>query len=173
MSNQLMSGVGSPIPGQGATPRSVWLAAIVGAGLVGGLAIAAVWTSESQASADAALYAQFCTPVPPAAVVAETVDADHRIDVQVPLVAMAPDLDGDSHATQIDRGHVVEIRITAPIAGAASVHGLSDLVVMKAGARATLRFRAIYSGRFPLHFHGVDGSHYGIWALNITTRAPS
>ena len=39
---------------------------------------------------------------------------------------------------------------------------------MKPGERATLRFRAIYSGRFPLHFHGVDGSHIGVWALNVS-----
>ena len=60
----------------------------------------------------------------------------------------APDLDGDSHSTQIARGDVVEFSITAPIEGAASVHGLSDLVLMKAGERATLRFRAIYGGGF-------------------------
>lgn len=147
-------------------------AALLGTGLVAGLGIGAVWTPDPGLSADADLYAQFCTPVPAAAVVAEAVEADHRIDVLVPRSSMAPDLDGDSHVTRITRGDVVELSITAPIAGAASVHGLSDLVLMKAGERATLRFRAIYSGRFPLHFHGADGSHDGVWALNILSKPP-
>jgi hypothetical protein len=151
-----------------AMSRSVLAAALIGAGLVAGLAVAAVWAPGTQAPVDATRYAQFCTPVPAAAVAPNADASDHRIDVVVPRNIVAPDLDGDAHATQIARGEVVEFRITAPIEGAASVHGLSDLVLMKPGEPATLRFRAIYSGRFPLHFHGADGSHIGVWALNIS-----
>ena len=151
--------------------RSVLAAALVGVGLVAGLGIAAVRTSGPKTSVDAARYAQFCTPVPAAAVTTEADPSDHRIDVRVPRTSTAPDLDGDAHATQVARGDVVEFRIIAPIEGAASVHGLSDLVLMKAGERATLRFRAIYSGRFPLHFHGADGSHIGVWALNVSPKS--
>ena len=153
--------------GRRAVPRSVLAAALIGAGLVAGLAIAAVWAPGTQTPVDAARYAQFCTPVPAAALAPDADPSDHRIDVLVPRDIVAPDLDGAAHATRIARGEVVEFRITAPIEGAASVHGLSDLVLMKAGERATLRFRAIYSGRFPLHFHGADGSHIGVWALDV------
>ena len=126
-----------------AMPRSVLAATLIGAGLVAGLAIAAAWAPGSETPVDAARYAQFCTPVPPAAVAPDSDPSDHRIDVLVPRDIVAPDLDGAAHATRIARGEVVEFRITAPIEGAASVHGLSDLVLMKAGERATLRFRAI------------------------------
>ena len=157
--------------GPRAPSRSVLAAVLVGVGVVAGLAIAAVRTPGPTTTVDAALYAQFCTPVPPAAVTTDADAADHRIDVRVPRTLTAPDLDGDSHATQIARGDVVEFSIIAPIEGAASVHGLSDLVLMKAGERATLRFRAIYGGRFPLHFHGADGSHFGVWALNVSPKS--
>ena len=40
---------------------------------------------------------------PPAAVTTDADAADHRIDVRVPRTLTAPDLDGDSHATQIAR----------------------------------------------------------------------
>ena len=150
-----------------AVPRRVLVTALLGAGLVAGLAVAAVWAPESNSPVDAARYAQFCTPVPEAALANEADAPAHRIDVLVPRDIAAADSDGDAHETPIARGDVVEFRVTAPIEGAASVHGLSDLVLMKAGERATLRFRAIYSGRFPLHFHGVDGSHIGVWALNV------
>lgn len=166
----------APLPPRRRTlPQRILAAAFGGSALivVAGLSIAAVWTPGLGVAADADLYARFCTPVPAAAVVPEQVPADHRIDVRVPLSAMAPDLTGDSHATQILPGEVVELRVTAPIEGAASVHGLSDLVRMKVGEPATLRFRAIYSGRFQLHFHGADGSHFGVWSLDIAPRSPS
>lgn len=147
-------------------PRGALAAAVVGAVLVAGLGIAAVRSPEPETAAGP--YAQFCTPFPPEAAVAAATPADHRIRVSVPLSVRAPDLEGRSHATQLIRGEVVEFEITAPIAGAAQVHGLSDLLVMRAGEPVTLRFRAIHSGRFPLHFHGADGSHYGVWALNIS-----
>lgn len=167
MSGTPMIDARHPVPG--GTLGAAMLAAVLAAGLVAGLAIAAVRTPDPAAAAG--LYAQFCTPFPPAAAVDAAVAADHRIAVSVPLSVMAPDLDGNSHATRIARGDVVEFRITAPIAGAAQVHGLSDLLVMQAREPAILRFRAIHGGRFPLHFHGADGSHYGVWALNI--EAPS
>lgn len=156
-------------------PERVLAAAVGSMALVAvaALSFAAIWTPALGVAADADLYARFCTPVPTAAVVPEQVPADHRVDLRVPLSAMAPDLDGDSHATKILRGEVVELRITTPIEGAASVHGLSDLVRMKAGEQARLRFRAIYSGRFQLHFHGADGSHFGVWALDISPPSPS
>jgi len=169
---------GSPRPGRPlwsarglrAMPRRVLAAALIGTGLVAGLAIAAVWAPGSTPAVEEARYAQFCTPVPEAAVATEADTSDHQIDVLVPGGMVPPDQDSDAHATTIARGDVVEFRIVAPIEGAASVHGLSDLVLMKAGERATLRFRAIYSGRFPLHFHGADGSHIGVWALNVSPK---
>ena len=150
-----------------AVPRRVLAAALTGTGLVAGLAIAAAWAPGSDPAVPA-LYAQFCTPVPAAAVVTEADAPARRIEVRVPRGLVASAIDDEAHSTQIARGDVVELDVVAPIDGAASVHGLSDLVVMKARERATLRFRAIYSGQFPLHFHGVDGSHVGVWALNIS-----
>ncbi len=135
-----------------------------------GLGIAAVRDAGPEASGIPALYAAYCTPVPAAAVVAPGETADRVIDVAVPPRAQMPGTDAPARRSRIHRGDVVELRIIAPVAGAASVHGLSDLVVMRPGEPATLRFRAIHGGRFPLHFHGADGSHEGVWALDITSR---
>src|SRR6188472_859418 len=93
-----------------AMPRSVLAATLIGAGLVAGLAIAAAWAPGSETPVDAARYAQFCTPVPPAAVAPDSDPSDHRIDVLVPRDIVAPDLDGAAHATRIARGEVVEFR---------------------------------------------------------------
>ena len=100
------SGAGTPR----ALPRSVLAAALIGAGLVAGLAMAAVWGPGTETPVDAARYAQFCTPVPAAAVAPEADPSDRRIDVLVPRDIVAPELDGAAHATRIARGEVVEFR---------------------------------------------------------------
>ena len=153
--------------GRRAVPRSVLAAALIGAGLVAGLAIAAVWAPGTQ---DTHRRRALCAVLHAGS---GSGRGDRRGSIGSsdrragPARHRRSDLDGSAHATRIARGEVVEFTITAPIEGAASVHGLSDLVLMKAGERATLRFRAIYSGRFPLHFHGADGSHIGVWALDV------
>jgi hypothetical protein len=122
--------------------------------------------SPSAAPAGDAMYAQFCAPPPAAAVVAANVPATEAIAVQVPASARPSEiLSPDS--TNIVRGDVVEFDVSTPVPGAIAVHGMSDLLILKAGDHAKLRLKAIYSGRFPLHFHGADGSHYEVWALNI------
>lgn len=65
------------------------------------------------------------------------------------------------------QGNVVRVAVTSPRDGGIAVHGLLDVQPISAGQRITVGFRAIYSGRFPVHFHGADGSHFEIAAIEV------
>lgn len=115
------------------------------------------------------MYAAFCNiPVPKAAVVDSSVVADYQISVTVPSATPKAISLGNSTVTHIQEGKIVEFRVSSPREGALAVHGLSSLVLITPGAEAVVRFRAIYSGRFSLHFHGADGSHFEAAVLEIT-----
>jgi hypothetical protein len=67
----------------------------------------------------------------------------------------------------IKQGDVVEFVVTSRRPGTVVVHGLTDERRVVANAQLSMQFRAIYSGRFALHFHGDDGSHFELMALNV------
>ena len=121
-------GAPSSARGRRAMPRSVLAAALIGAGLVAGLAIAAVGlpeprhpsTPRAMRSSARRFRQRPWRPKRTRRIAGSTCWSR--------ATSSAPDLDGAAHATRIARGEVVEFRITAPIEGAASVHGLSDLV---------------------------------------------
>ncbi len=114
------------------------------------------------------MYAAFCMPVPKAAVVVSNVVADYQISVTVPSATPKAISLGNSTVTHIQEGKIVEFRVSSPREGALAVHGLSSVVLITPGTEAVVRFRAIYSGRFPLHFHGADGSHFEVAVLEVT-----
>lgn len=68
---------------------------------------------------------------------------------------------------KVRRNAVLEFDVQSPRRGGLAVHGLSDLVRIETGKEAKVRLRAIYSGRFPLHFHGIDGSHFEIAVVEV------
>ncbi len=124
---------------------------------------------ESTARDRIPMYAAFCNiPVPKAAVVDSSVVADYQISVTVPSATPKAISFGNSTVTHIQEGKIVEFRVSSPREGALAVHGLSSFVLITPGAEAVVRFRAIYSGRFSLHFHGADGSHFEAAVLEIT-----
>ena len=114
-------------------------------------------------------YAVFCMPVPRPAVVPPGLAADRVVDVDVPRETPSVAVLGTRayRPVAVRRGEVVEFRVSTPREGAVAVHGLSDLVRLRADSQGVVRFRAIYSGRFPLHFHGPDMSHFEIAVLEI------
>lgn len=114
-------------------------------------------------------YAAFCVTVPAAAVVDAATRADIALGVRVPATPpLVPTLDDKAGApVQVVKGQVLELRVQSPRPGAVAVHGLSELVRLQPDQVGVVRFRAIYTGRFPLHFHGADGSHFEIAVLEI------
>lgn len=114
-------------------------------------------------------FLAFCAPVPQAAIVPMNAAADHLIQVRVPAVApVTAILDESSGNTAfIRRGDIVEFRVDSPQNAAIAVHGLSDLVRVMPGKQGIVRFKAIYSGRFSLHYHGLDQSHFEVAVLEV------
>jgi hypothetical protein len=142
-----------------------WLAWTAAAGLsVAGLG-AAFAPGATVPPTDGA-SAAFCLTGPLAAQVVATDRRDRSYDVRVP--AVDPQEGIPASATRpIAKGDVVEFRVASDRPGTLAVHGLTDLKPVVVGGVATVAFRAIYTGRFPLHFHGTDGSHIEIAALDV------
>lgn len=108
---------------------------------------------------------QFCVPLAPEAVVGSGEAVTVSLDVSVPNVP--PLVEGSGRTVRVKRGDVVRMLVASDADGAVGVHGLSSIDAVRRGEVAKLAFRAIYAGRFPLHFHGVDGSHYELVSLEI------
>jgi hypothetical protein len=140
-------------------------------GVVGVAAALALWarTPASPSAGDETALAglEFCAPIPAEAQVAPGTSADWRYAAQVPLANPAPDAVLSATSHPVGKGDVVRFDVTSPRRGAITVHGLHDLQRVQVGSTVSITFRAIYTGRFPLHFHGVDGSHFELAALEV------
>jgi len=111
----------------------------------------------------------FCIPAPDEARVPAGVGANEHFAVTVPLATPSDPLSAQVLTARQD--DVVEYKVFALRPGAVAVHGLLDPVSVDVGGRTTVAFKAIYSGRFPLHFHGEDGSHFELAGLNVMPSA--
>ena len=135
--------------------------------LAGGVA---TWLIGRAGRVDAApddMFAIYCLPVPQAAIVDRGVPATESVRISVPRdTPKVPSLDA-SAALTVHPGDVVEFRVTSPRTGALAVHGLSELVRIAPETVGVVRFRAIYAGRFPLHFHGLDQSHFEVAVVEV------
>ena len=113
-----------------------------------------------------AIALQFClTNTPEARVTpADKVDRHYSVDVplETPLVGMP-----SAAVHSIAKGEVVQFEVVSPRPGQVAVHGLLDAETVQVGSVLSVAFRAVYTGRFPLHFHGADGSHFEIAALEV------
>jgi len=150
---------------------AIWRA-IAGAALATtAMAVGIAWMSpavppHAPVTKEAWLAAQFCLPAPEAARATPQDVASLAMDVDVPRTD--PPIGEMSPATATaHQGEVVRVSVRSPRDGAVTVHGLSELHPLAAGEHLTFEFRAIYSGRFPVHFHGMDGSHIEIAAFEV------
>lgn len=126
----------------------------------------AAWTDPPSSSGTDVLAA-FCMPPPPDAVVPDGVKADRLVDADVPVAAVkGPTLEA-AQSLGVHKGDVVEFHVRSPVPGGLAVHGLTDLIRLDKNGFAVVRLKAIYEGRFPLHFHGLDGSHMEIYVLEV------
>ena len=117
-----------------------------------------------------ALALQFCATNASQARVTPADKIDRHYSVGVPLET--PQIGMASAAVHaIAKGDVVQFEVLSPRAGKVAVHGLLDAETVQVGSVVRVSFRAIYTGRFPLHFHGADGSHFEIAALEVLPKA--
>jgi hypothetical protein len=140
----------------------------VAAGLLAML-IAGVGLGVRHGTASAASPADFCIPVPDEARVPAGVDANEQFSVTVPFEIPSDPL--SSRVLTARQDDVIEYKVFSLRPGAIAVHGLLDPIPVEVGGRTTVAFKAIYSGRFPLHFHGADGSHFELAGLNVMSSA--
>ena len=113
------------------------------------------------------LAQQFCVVLPETVRVSPSDRVEVSLDVNVP--SQAPMLNASTlRGTSVARGSVVQIVVESPIPGAAGVHGLSNIVPVRAGEKVRITFRAQFPGQFPIHFHGVDGSHFAVGELTVS-----
>jgi hypothetical protein len=112
---------------------------------------------------------QFCALPPTAAQVRPQDIPNKEVSVRVPSENTSGTW--NSPAVDVRLGDVVKLTVISKQAGAVGVHGLSTIEAIHPGESVAIKFRSIYSGRFPLHFHGTDGSHFELMAINITADA--
>lgn len=146
--------------------RALWrcLLVVFVLGSIGWLAWPTAGASDNSQQADD-IARRFCTPIANEARVDDKERSAVEMKVDVPV--NPPDPARPSRTVSIRQGDVVEFVLNSPLPGAVGVHGLSDIRPVREGQTIRIKFRAVYGGRFPLHFHGIDESHYELMALEI------
>ncbi len=86
----------------------------------------------------------------------------------VPDAPPAANLDSPSIAAR--EGDIVKLTVSSRTPGAVGVHGLSTIQPIYPGKPVVVEFRAIYTGRFPVHFHGIDGAHFELLSINVSAE---
>ena len=107
----------------------------------------------------------FCAPVASAALVPAGHAVDHELSVRVPPEPPTPGIALQSIV--VGEGSVVSISAFSQYAGAVGVHRLSEIAPIHSGKPVTITFRAAFTGRFPVHFHGTDGAHFEIATVEV------
>lgn len=138
--------------------------------IAAGVAAALPLMGHGGAGEAGAAGAAFYLASPAEARVAPTDRRDRRYVAEVPLQDPVVGMPSPS-AHALAKGEVVEFTVRSPRTGAVAVHGLLDVAPVHAGETITVAFRAIYAGRFPLHFHGEDGAHFEIAAVEVMPPA--
>lgn len=135
---------------------------------ISGLSAAAYCTRDGNSGQldTAKLAKQFCVSLPAGSLVEARTQADHELHVVVDS-AQPPVNEAPRMSTSVKKGGVIRFVVRSSIAGAVGVHGLSEIVPINSGEVVEIWFRAIYTGRFPLHFHGLDGTHVEVGALEV------
>ena len=114
--------------------------------------------------------AEFCATSAPEARVTPADMIDRRYSVDVPVEAPLAGL-SSAVVHAVAKGEVIEFAVASPRPGMIAVHGLLDAESVQVGGTVKVAFRAVYTGRFPLHFHGADGSHFEVAALEVLPKS--
>jgi hypothetical protein len=71
---------------------------------------------------------------------------------------------------RVDKDDPVTLTIRSDRAGHLEVHGYREEVAVEPGKTATLSFKAVRTGRFPIDLHAKDGVHVEVTALEVMPR---
>lgn len=93
----------------------------------------------------------------------------YKFEVAVPMTNPLPG-QGDARTHQVTRGDIVEVRIDSPRAGFVAVHGILDEHRVGQAGSIFVKLQLKYTGRFPLHFHGADGSHFEVAVFEVEAQ---
>jgi hypothetical protein len=107
-----------------------------------------------------------CSVETPYSAEASLGEAKHRFAVQVPRDNPLPGR-GDAPVYPLAKGDVVQLDISSPRPGAVAIHGILETHRVRVGGVASVKVRLKYAGRFPLHFHGDDGSHIEVAVFEV------
>lgn len=130
---------------------------------VAALLIMGYWLAKPMPHAGAA------ATIPPSMAVAPAVDAAASGKTFTVRIA-APGAQQEQPVFQITENDDITIRVLSEQTGTVMLHGLTDSVVVARNGEALVHFKAIHTGRFPLHLHGESGSHVELAVMEILPR---
>ncbi|MBH2008565.1 MAG: hypothetical protein I8H71_02575 [Xanthomonadaceae bacterium] len=93
----------------------------------------------------------------------------YKFEVAVPMTNPLPG-QGDARTHQVTRGDIIEMRVDSPRAGFVAVHGILEEHRVRPAGSIFVKLQTKYTGRFPLHFHGDDGSHFEVAVFEVASQ---
>jgi len=76
----------------------------------------------------------------------------------------------DAPVLQARQGDRIALTVTSPNPGELFIHGLDKHARLTPGSEATVAFTAERSGRYYIHFHGMDHSHTEVAVMEVAPR---
>ena len=76
----------------------------------------------------------------------------------------------DPPVLQARQGDRIALKVTSPNPGELFIHGLDKHERLSPGSETTVGFTAERSGRYYIHFHGMDHSHTEIAVMEVAPR---
>lgn len=143
--------------------RAVLPLALLGA-LVAGLLV--VRPSQREVSDPSKNADSICSTDSPYSAEAALGEPRHRFSAAVPADNPLPG-QGETRIYPVAKNDVIQVEVSAPRPGAVAVHGILEAHRVRVGGVVSVKLRAKYTGRFPLHFHGEDGSHFEVAAFEV------
>jgi hypothetical protein len=76
----------------------------------------------------------------------------------------------DPPILQARQGDRIALIVTSPNPGEIFIHGLDKHAMLTPRSEATVAFTAERSGRYYIHFHGMDHSHTEVAVMEVSPR---
>ena len=76
----------------------------------------------------------------------------------------------DAPILQARQGDRIALTVKSPSPGELFIHGLDKSARLTPGSEATVAFTAERSGRYYIHFHGMDHSHTEVAVMEVAPR---
>lgn len=131
--------------------------------MVAALLTIGYWLAKPTHQAWPASQAQVATPAAPAT---EQTALRKTFTVRI----AAPGARQTQSVFRVIENDEVTIHVFSDQSGTLMLHGFTDAVAVARNGEVEVHFKAIHTGRFPLHLHGEGGSHVELAAIEILPR---